>query len=74
MNFIKAHEIIDRWYPGKPLTREEQLQSQVDSLWRELEAYKRRAAEDSWRTNPDRMGGSFSQYEIDQARYGFSRG
>lgn len=35
-----------------------------------LRQSKNRSLADSWRLNPDRSGGQFEQYEIDEARRG----
>ena len=48
-------EILDKidWY-----------RKQLYDATAELNILKKRASADSWRTNPDRMGGSFSNDEI----------
>jgi len=47
---------------------EERLRAEVVRLQRRVSELEKRASEDSWTRNPDRMGGSFSQDEIDRAR------
>ena len=42
--------------------------TEVQVLRAENEELKLRLAEESWRTNPDRSGGAFTQQEIEEAR------
>jgi hypothetical protein len=58
------------WYPGKPLSPEEKLIREIDSLIRSNQVLNKQVSDASWITNPDRMGGAFSQDEIDRSRNG----
>ena len=41
--------------------------TELEYLRRRVKQLEARLLESSWKTNPDRMGGSFSQDEIDRA-------
>jgi len=55
------------WYPGKPITKEEVLAKENARLLKRVAELEHAAYLQSWKDNPDRMGGSFSQDEIDRA-------
>lgn len=57
----------DKWYPDRPETELEYLQQKVNKLERDNARMQKRAIEDSWARNPDTSGGSFTQWEIDNA-------
>jgi hypothetical protein len=59
------------WYPGKPPSKEEVYEAENRRLLKRIEELEHAAYLQSWKDNPDRMGGSFSQYEIDRARNGY---
>lgn len=56
------------WRPGKGRTDAEILWDYIVELQNELSAARDREYLNSWATNPDRMGGQFSQDEINRAR------
>lgn len=69
----------DRIY--KMETRQRVLEKEVDDARGKLYAYimkleqevsklRDKSVEDSWKLNPDRMGGQFTQEEIDRSRNG----
>lgn len=48
----------------------ERWAEEIFRLRNELRRMKEQANEDSWSRNPDRMGGQFTQQEIDEATRG----
>lgn len=47
-----------------------QMMHKIIELQRKIREQDERLIEDSWRRSPDRMGGQFEQYEIDEAHRG----
>jgi len=56
------------WKPGQQLTDAELLWDYVQKLQQALAYAKDKEYVDSWITNPDRMGGQFTQEEIERSR------
>jgi hypothetical protein len=72
----QIHECVDDNRAYKLETRQRALEKEVDDardklyayitqLEQELTSLREKAIEDSWIRNPDRMGGQFTQDEID---------
>lgn len=70
----QLHECEDENRAYRLELRQRQVQKEVDQARTELvaaiEALEARAVEDSWAANPDRMGGQFTQDEIQEAQRG----
>jgi hypothetical protein len=58
------------WHPGKLPTQAELDAQRIRRLEIDLALARQRANEQSWRDNPDRSGGQFTEQEIEEARRG----
>ena len=61
---------MDDWYPGKQPSKEELLEQEAMRLRRRVEELEHQAYLQSWKDNPDTMGGAFTRDEIERARNG----
>lgn len=55
------------WYPGKQKTREDLYLETICKLHARVRELEKQVSDQSWIINPDRMGGQFTQQEIDDA-------
>lgn len=59
----KFHESYD----SPPLTEVEELKLEIKRLNLKIVKLEKASSTASWRTSPDRMGGSFTEWEIKNA-------
>jgi hypothetical protein len=69
----KVDEILDSWFGESPDCSEQEekrikyLYAPLRKMEEELKRLRQEASDRSWRENPDRSGGQFTQDEIDNA-------
>lgn len=70
----QVDQILDNWF-GEPPESSNQEQERIRSLYEPLRKLEDRLrqleskqSEASWTANPDRMGGQFTQQEVDTSR------
>ena len=69
--FVELETLIEElWESDEASALTNQAARVIEQLRTELRRANEKAIEDSWIRNPDRMGGQFTQDEIDRSRNG----